>query len=520
MGVLPSILFVLISISLASAKGKAFIYINGGGNATSNYSMHEDDISVFDDQLFENNAMILNAGGRGTRITEVRGSYSNPYFARDDLGLVKLSPSKLFYFRPEPATLANISRLFSSVKKSDPAEVTVIYGDHGSPSGISTWNGTSLDAEGIKEFYKKFPESTLIRSIHIHCFGGAAIVDPKRKVPDQLKNLSQFFSDHYLKNKCALAMGSHDELGQYFVNPSHTFDVATQSAWSQVLKKGHKYTLKGLKNYMDHWQGIIPKPVLTSDYFLSDLEKFLCDQPSSHSNLTETNYFSNCSNGSEVCPEVLRMGESIQAGANRLICKDLSNTSYQSALEMMNQEVVLFHKAFFELQNIMSKKAFEEAGVRYPKFKEAYFQEYLNYEALMAETVTSQNFSKKPDPAIMNQIKQSKTRLKTLMEKAHFTFNEDVKKERIDSEYIRNHRASYPNIYSLLFPNGVPLGWKPRQIDFMALLTEKQHFRKELYVRNQLERRRRIEEWLGQSNLLGIKERYANIIRCENSIIN
>lgn len=391
----------------AQSKDKEFLIINGGGSPTMNYEFHENDIKSFNSTLFNNQATIFNAAGNQTQVVKFLNNGRGIYFERDELGLVKLSQSTFRGGRPESASTENISKYFMKLSSRNPKQLTVIYGDHGTPDGVATWKNTVMSAKEIQNNYNKLSPSTLIRAVHVHCFAGAAMVDPKRKVPSSKdfdsKKVFSFLSDNYKTNRCALGVSAHDEVYFYYTDLNQNSGNAYKSSWQRILKKKGKTSLTELKNSLIQFPDFssTPKPVLTSDYFLNDLEKSLCpsnfeDEATAIANVQEesTNPSQTCSieNGQQVCPQIRQiqpqiefMSKGVKAGQNSALCRNLKQTTFRQELAHMDFFVKKDHEALSELGNYNSQIAIKNMKKDYPKLYQAILQELKKNQALVAE---------------------------------------------------------------------------------------------------------------------------------------
>lgn len=268
-GALALILTVAFTDPCSGSEQKKFILINGGGSVSSNYSVHETDIQVFD-SLFGGNSIILNANGNESLVLPV--SVKNDYFQRDFGGWVMLRKTSLDTNRK--ATRAEFFNIAEDLSANSPQELTVVYGDHGAPDGIVLWGGDKLNANDIKSAYSKLPNTT-IRSIHLHCYGGAAVVDPNKKIPSNARELISTLKQHYLPNKCALTLSAETEPGQYY---SWT-DDPRQSSWKKLFEKNKKPSLLSIKQEIAKDDSFHPSPLLTSDYILKDVATAVCRNP-------------------------------------------------------------------------------------------------------------------------------------------------------------------------------------------------------------------------------------------------
>ncbi|MBL7671557.1 MAG: hypothetical protein JNM39_13820 [Bdellovibrionaceae bacterium] len=273
MNFIKVLVFLLTAIFTRPSWGdgvKKFVLINGGSSNDSNYSVHETDLQVFNG-LFGGNSTILNANGNESFVVPVDAKSGT--FQRDFSGWVKLRKTSLN--TNQRATKTEFFNVVGNLSAQPPKEVTVVYGDHGTPEGISLWGGDKLNANDIRTAYSKLPD-TMIRSIHLHCYGGAAVVDPDRKIPNTANQMTSFLKQNYFKNKCALTLSAETELGQYY---SWT-DSPRDSSWKKLIEKNKKPSLVSLKQEIAKDASFAPSPLLTSDYLIKDVATAVCKNPS------------------------------------------------------------------------------------------------------------------------------------------------------------------------------------------------------------------------------------------------
>lgn len=260
------ILAVILSTALsADEKKKRYVFVNGGNTPTSNHEYHEKDILAFHSALFgTKDYVVLNAGGKGTLVNQAYGT-----MARDDQGRLKFAPSQIT-FDTLPATKSNLIAQFDKIKSDGITEATLIFGDHGGRAGVTLWNGDKVSARELRALDARLPESTVVRTLHLHCFSGASLVNPDRKVPATLAEWDTFRAANYRANRCGLALSNHDELGVYFSS-----EKLEDHPFTKILKKEPPPSL------LDFRQMLIdskhePFPVRTSDYLVDDAMKFMC----------------------------------------------------------------------------------------------------------------------------------------------------------------------------------------------------------------------------------------------------
>jgi hypothetical protein len=256
-------------INKAEKRNQQYVYINGGYSPTSNVLDHESDLKSFIYNLFPNYTEVLSAGGVGGLISDRLGSKKSETAPFSQL-LPKasdLSLEKAFY----AATLKNYQAVLQDLSREKPESLTVVYGGHGNTNGFTLWDANFLSARDILKTYSSYPADTVIQSLFLQCYGGSTVMSDKRVLPKTIKTIDPYFSHYYPKNRCALAMSSHDEIGQYYTN-SNNWD---RNYWS-VSFEGQPWSIEGVQVQAFDDQNVQTTPILTSNYLLDDLYALIC----------------------------------------------------------------------------------------------------------------------------------------------------------------------------------------------------------------------------------------------------
>ncbi|HAR42776.1 MAG TPA: hypothetical protein DCS07_09150 [Bdellovibrionales bacterium] len=280
---LSGLIFFLVSACLlqaetAHAKRKRFIFVNGGYSPLMNADMHEQDLLSFHHDLFEGKTVLLNAAGKNVQVvrTDRRG-----YPLRDASGGILLGPSQV---GDQKAARPEVLRTeFESAAKDKIKELTIVYGDHGGRSGVPFWGGEFFDAARLRVLRSPLSSKTLIRSIHLHCYPGVAIVDGKRKIPENPAEWAKYLEAHYPENTCALGMGNGQEIGQYYSQGQKWPDTN----WSKLLKNLKKPSLDRIQTALSEDASVRPIPKMTSDYLEDDFGAYLCKTAATASKKSE-----------------------------------------------------------------------------------------------------------------------------------------------------------------------------------------------------------------------------------------
>lgn len=255
-----------ICVAARAAGGHRFLLITGGWSPTSNNERYERYIRIFNN-AFGNRATVLFGGGDNSPMVP---QDRTERFDRDDWGGLRIVPSSLTGIRP--GTSAEAQQLFSEVVAEQPDAVTAVFGDHGGQDGVAMWNQTILTGEQVNSWYHRFPESTVVRSLHLHCYGGAVVVPKRRTLPTRFDQVPQFLRDYYPRNKCALAASSEDEVS-YSLG---SFSTIENNPWTGFFRDNPRPSLQRVKEFLATHPQVSHLPVMTSDYFVKDMTSFLC----------------------------------------------------------------------------------------------------------------------------------------------------------------------------------------------------------------------------------------------------
>ncbi|OFZ51963.1 MAG: hypothetical protein A2381_01515 [Bdellovibrionales bacterium RIFOXYB1_FULL_37_110] len=238
------------------------LIINGGGSPSENYESFEKDIlslaNFFDKRL---SIVILNAGGVDT---EVKKFESSELLQRDAVGKLESFPSTL----KKNALVAikyNVHKVFKAAKEKKTKYLTVYWRDHGSPQGFRLWRDR-ISYKELQTLNGSFPQDTLIRSIHDHCFSGRGLVDATRKIPSKIEELSNFLEQYYFKNRCGFASSAPEEI-------SYTGEISMEN----FLKTRNKTSNFSLSDIKENTNTKHHTPFLTSDLFMDDVMQVVCD---------------------------------------------------------------------------------------------------------------------------------------------------------------------------------------------------------------------------------------------------
>ncbi len=255
--------FALAEFEPSKPISKVNLIVNGGYSETSYHERHRRTVKFFYDTVFKRRGTVLDGGGPDGLYVPDDGAGN--YF-RDEAGWVKLSRSK-YDFPTTPATFGNVSETFTDLSTMGVTHVSTVYGDHGGTDGVALWGANDdLSATDSKTLADKFPAETIVQSLHLHCYSGASMVNPKRSHPQKVSDWPAFLKANYRPNSCGLGLGQFDEV---------TYGVDwNKGDWKNLLSK--KVSLAEFKKLMGENLDLWTTPMLTSDYLTDDLVRFFC----------------------------------------------------------------------------------------------------------------------------------------------------------------------------------------------------------------------------------------------------
>jgi hypothetical protein len=259
----------IVKVEVHKKRNQQYVYVNGGFSETSNIVTHESDLKGFIYNLFPYYTAVLSGGGLGGPVSErLNGKLYEVTVAQFLPQTSDLNLDKPFF----AATLKNYENLFQDLSQQKPDSLTVVYGGHGNTNGFALWGGNDfLSARDILKAYSNFPENTVIQSLFLQCYGGNTVVSSKRSLPKSAKAIETYFSHYFPKNRCSMAMSSHEEIGQYYTN-GKKWD---HNYWSEMLE-GQPWSLDRIQAEAFDDPNIRTTPVQTSDYMMDDLTSLIC----------------------------------------------------------------------------------------------------------------------------------------------------------------------------------------------------------------------------------------------------
>jgi hypothetical protein len=496
-----------------------FVYVNGGYSPETNYSVHEQDLLAFRNGLFAvspaTSVHLLNAGGEGTKVikTSPDGTYE-----RTEEGQMVILPSQVTE-PTESATYDHTVRLFDRLKSAKPARLTIVYGDHGGPLGIALWDGRNLSAKDLRESYQKLPSSTLIRAIHLHCFGGSAMVDPGRKIPESPESLKGFFAFHYPLNRCAAAMSHEDEVGQYY-----SWDKSwDQGPWVELLKAHPHLTLKELKDVFNADRELAPSPVLTSDYLLRDLSAYFCADIRKEEDAFHVvplpDMPLSCSNSDSIVPRSI---ESVHHRMKNELCVRIRSVAKKinGPTELMSR----YDKISSQFEEIRAFWKHRYLSGLNPNLIKSYEASKKKIDVLRAKIGTGA-LAGKEKSRVLNEISELNKFYAVQYSLASKSLDRNPAFEQYfdlfcTAEWLDSQKAKYLEFATYRLANMN----QPRNYTSVDLNSWSQIFKREaqkskklLYEELYRERREVAEELLLEPEFRKIKEVYENIKSCENT---
>ncbi|MEK6704897.1 MAG: hypothetical protein AABZ06_03840 [Bdellovibrionota bacterium] len=420
--------FALVSTAFSNGENKKAILINGGASDDSNYSIHEVDIQAFNNRLFGGRGIILNAKGPDSVVipVDVEGN-----FQRDFWGWV--TPRKTSLAGSRPATKSGVFQTFDALMKTPPSQMTVVYGDHGTRSGISLWDEESLSAEDIRSIYSRFPQ-TQIRSIHLHCYGGAAVVNPDRTLPENMDKLPEFLRRNYLPNKCALTLSSEKELGQYYT----WSDDLKENAWNKMFSTSKNPTLRTIKTAVQNDKNFMPSPYLTSDYLIQDVVAVICKTAVKSSTTQIFDPSCNCQKTQPSLSVVFELSDQLKNN----LCQKCGSTE----VEKLDLQYAYTERVYDDLQAIRQEYQINFLKEKYPK---RYTELRSRYEQLERDLQKSITENKRTNAvgtyARLEQVARE-YRDKMLLDMLSIDYRADFETyfDTLDEGWVKRNSSKYP----------------------------------------------------------------------------
>lgn len=404
---------------------KKFVLINGGSSNESNYSVHETDLQVFN-SLFGGRSIILNANGNASLVVPVD---KDGNFQRDFWGWVKLRKTSLN--SNQKATKTEFFNVLGNLSEHPPKELTVVYGDHGMPEGISLWGGDKLNANDIRTAYSKLPDTT-IRSIHLHCYGGAGVVDPNRHIPSSANEMTSFLKKYYLQNKCALTLSAETELGQYYT----WTDNPQESSWKKLFEKNKKPSLTSLKREIGKDTSFTPSPLLTSDYLIKDVATAICK----NSSIAPTN-----NSSARICEPKSNFAELFALSA--ALRSDLCAKCFSPEVVKLDAAYREIELAYNDLTAIRQDFKFSFLKSKYPDRYREIESAYMKYEKELNASI--QNGDRQKGMAAYAELEKlgKDYQDKLMVDFLSVDYREDFEKyfETLDEIWVKRNKEKFPN---------------------------------------------------------------------------
>ena len=298
-------------IQMVNKKKNYHIYINGGYSETSNIVSHEIDLKSFNEHLFGKNAILMNAAGK------LEGSVTHL-----------------------PADLPNFKNLIADLAEKKPTNLTFVFGGHGNQLGFTLWNLQFLTAQELSKLYSQIPSPATIKSLFLQCFGGTMVVDPNRRIPRFLSQLKRHLNYYYKKNRCALAMSSQDQLGQYYSGDGN-WDT---NFWMKTFDYNPLVSLRELKETAFATYQVKSTPISTSDYFVSDVIRTLC---------SEVNWIKNEKNKTEFDLKASTLNTTEWAHLIDKISTQCQKISAHTVFELRNKNMTFFNRTYLKSDQIL-----------------------------------------------------------------------------------------------------------------------------------------------------------------------
>ncbi len=407
---------VYLSSALLNSKKNFYLVINGGYDPTSNDQAHEIILESFDRFLFNQEAIIFNAGGPQTPYVPTG---KDGFKERDKDGFIKIEESKY----PKKTLIANshdINMVVDNIVKKEPDKVSFTYIGHGGPSGMALWK-ERMPIEGHRFYLDKFSPETIVQTFISSCHAGANIVAHHRVHPIQTANIFDFLDFHYPKNRCALSNSLENEMSYTRIssntNPENII-------YSKIFKTSPRLTLANFQRilYYDSLKDPEPKndtaisykvstPTLTSDYLIDDISKIIClEHTADITKLTDGNKAFDNNYNSPFFIDIPQNSiknklskDGIKAW-DQLIMNFCSN-NYRNKLQEFTDKYDIFNKWYGKLQSLISS-----ATLRYIKENMSdVYEEYVTYvnedEKLTVQSINHESKNKEShNPFHMNDL--------------------------------------------------------------------------------------------------------------------
>ncbi len=509
-------LFLLIFSFALKVCGQSrppfFAYVNGGVSDEENSQRHENDILSFYNGLFRKQAAILNANGVSSKFVPY-DEYGN--FLRKSDSTVAQSISS-FGDQVKPANRGTVKALYEKIAKSAPSQAVIVYGDHGSSAGLALWNKEFLNPKEHFDLQKKIPSETVVQTINLQCYAGTMLVDQSRKLPSDIKDLPYFIDQYYPKNRCGLALSRHDETGQY----NSGLGDWTNSPWTKYFQKKPHPSLGDLKWHLREQEEIAPNILTTSDYMVDDITNAICNPEIQRRSDSEK-----CKDG----PNNLNAITSFEKRLLPALCDDRdTREKIESLGQKINDETLSVSPTFRSFILFHAKEFLSKEGSSLAKNINAMnYLEYLKYKkstATSKEEVASLDvkiskvgipgdFSSKYAHAIGQLISgQNKEFNIYLQENCNYKWLKefDAPAKLVPSGSFFANIKNYPPKFDC----------KKTVEDSNRKSRKLQIERKSLIQEQAAKRESIIKLHMAKPEMIKVKERYENIKRCENQILN
>jgi hypothetical protein len=500
----------------AERQNNLFVFVNGGYDEASNYATHEATLLAFKNNLFTSKdpkqVALFNAGGDGSPVVPL--DYMG-YVLRDDEGIVANRPTVISGARP--ATRAELDKFCGSLKDISPDKMTVVYGDHGSTAGISLWDDSTFTASDIHACYSNLPKDTLVRSIHLHCYGGSAIVDPNAVVPETLDAFKNYIDKNYSKNQCALSLGLQDEPSQYYGWSEGWKD----SPWTKLLAAYPDLSLDELKKLLNEQSGLNPTSVSTTDYFLRDVGSFLCKSNPLGNPKQNT--------ASEACPLQHSVDIAPHFESSELYKKLCVESDLISQIKHQTEILVQADRKDTDLQRIYRYWTVEYLKERWPKLYEEYARASHDVERLNIDLALALEGAKDVRQIRSDLIAARKGAAARFerMWREHWTGAPNREFEfylmqHCTASWLTKNREKYPDFSKYFLGEGARFRFSIRDIksEYQSAMAAAQRKRKELLAQRYLQQKEASAQFFSDPRLASVKAIYEGIQNCEKSRIH